>query len=60
MDAEADNIVGLYRRHASAWDAARGDVLIEGAWLDRFLGLLPSGGEVLDLGCGSGRPIARR
>jgi SAM-dependent methyltransferase len=59
MDAEADNIIGLYRRHHAAWDAARGDRLREGAWLDRFLGLLPEGGAVLDLGCGSGRPIAR-
>lgn len=59
MDAEADNIIGLYQRHAAAWDAARGDRLREGAWLDRFLGLLPQDGEVLDLGCGGGRPIAR-
>jgi len=59
MDEAADDIIGLYRRHASAWDAARGDHLREGAWLDRFLALLPPGGEVLDLGCGSGRPMAR-
>jgi SAM-dependent methyltransferase len=59
MDAEADNITGLYRRHAAAWDEARGDRLREGAWLDQFLELLPPGGRVLDLGCGSGRPIAR-
>jgi SAM-dependent methyltransferase len=59
MDAEADNIIGLYRRHARAWDEARGDRLREGAWLDRFLELLPAGGHVLDLGCGSGRPMAR-
>jgi SAM-dependent methyltransferase len=60
MDAEADNIIGLYRRHAWAWDGARGDHLREGEWLDRFLALIPPGGEVLDLGCGSGRPMARR
>jgi SAM-dependent methyltransferase len=59
MDAEADNIIGLYRRHARSWDEARGDHLREGAWLDRFLGLLPAGATVLDLGCGSSRPIAR-
>ena len=59
MDAEADNVTELYRRHAQAWDEARGDRLREGAWLDHFLALLPAGGEVLDLGCGSGRPIAR-
>lgn len=58
MHAEADRIIGLYRRHAQAWDEARGDRLREGAWLDRFLALVPPGGAVLDLGCGSGRPIA--
>ena len=33
--------------------------LFERAWLDRFLALLPAGGAMLDLGCGSGEPIAR-
>ena len=59
MHAEADRIIDLYDRHAAAWDEARGDRLREGAWLDRFLTLLPPGGSVLDLGCGSGRPMAR-
>jgi 2-polyprenyl-3-methyl-5-hydroxy-6-metoxy-1,4-benzoquinol methylase len=59
MDGEAERIIGLYRRHARAWDEARGDRLREGAWLDRFLAMLPPGGRVLDLGCGSGRPMAR-
>jgi len=59
MDRAADDIIGLYRRHARAWDQARGNRLREGTWLQRFLALLPPGGEVLDLGCGSGRPIAR-
>ena len=59
MDGEADNIIGLYRRHARAWDRTRGEDLREGAWLERFLGLLRPQGTVLDLGCGSGRPIAR-
>ena len=58
MDEAADEIIGLYSRHADAWDAARGDRLREAGWLDRFLELMPPGGEVLDLGCGSGRPIA--
>ena len=59
MSTESDQIIGLYRRHADAWDEARGDHLREGAWLDRFLELIPPGGTVLDLGCGSGRPMAR-
>lgn len=32
--------------------------LIEAAWLDSFCELLPVGGHLLDLGCGSGLPIA--
>ncbi len=59
MHAADDDIIELYRRHAQAWDEARGDQLREGRWLDRFLALLPPGGRVLDLGCGSGRPMAR-
>src|SRR5918998_5297712 len=59
MEDEAERIVGLYRRHARAWAADRGNMLTEGAWLDRFLALLPPGGAVLDIGCGSGEPIGR-
>jgi trans-aconitate methyltransferase len=33
--------------------------LIEKAWLERFLTLLPHEHKVLDLGCGTGVPIAR-
>lgn len=53
----AENIIGLYQRNAKAWDAARGRSLIEKAWLDRFLALLPPSGSVLDIGCGAGEPI---
>lgn len=56
---EADRIVGLYRRHAEAWAAARGTAPgVEAVWLARFAALLPAGGSVLDLGCGPGRPVA--
>ena len=51
-------IVGFYQRHGRAWAADRGSRLMEKAWLDRFAALLPERGSVLDLGCGSGRPIA--
>ncbi|HWH22857.1 MAG TPA: class I SAM-dependent methyltransferase, partial [Allosphingosinicella sp.] len=44
--------------NAAAWDRQRGSDLIEMRWLDRFAALLPEGGSVLDLGCGSGNPIA--
>jgi SAM-dependent methyltransferase len=59
MNADADRIIELYQRHARAWAHDRGNRLIEQAWLDRFRGLLPAGASVLDIGCGSGQPIAR-
>lgn len=59
MSDEAQDVVGVYNRHAKAWTEARGARLPEKGWLDRFLGLLPAAGAVLDLGCGSGVPIAR-
>ena len=59
MTSDADRVIEVYRRHGADWARDRGDRLIEGAWLDRFQALLPSHASVLDLGCGSGRPIAR-
>ncbi|HWV58487.1 MAG TPA: class I SAM-dependent methyltransferase [Longimicrobiales bacterium] len=56
----ADAIIGLYERHAEAWDRQRGaELVLEREWLDRFVALMPPAGSVLDLGCGSGQPIAR-
>lgn len=55
----SERIIGLYDDNAAAWDAQRGRELFERPWLERFAALLPPGGEVLDLGCGSGEPIAR-
>jgi SAM-dependent methyltransferase len=51
-------IAGLYERHALAYDRDRSRSLFERSWLDAFLGLLPPGGSVLDIGCGMGEPIA--
>ncbi|HEX2136560.1 MAG TPA: class I SAM-dependent methyltransferase [Microvirga sp.] len=59
MADEADRIIGLYRRHAQAFDGRRSRALFERSWLDRFAALVPRGGAVLDLGCGAGEPIAR-
>ena len=58
MAGDADAIIGIYRRHAAAWSRARGTSLDEKPWIDRFGSLLPALGNVLDLGCGSGEPIA--
>jgi SAM-dependent methyltransferase len=54
----AEHVVDLYRRHAVAWAAARGSELAERAWIDRFAALLDPGARVLDIGCGSGQPVA--
>jgi len=48
----------VYERNAARFDAARPKGLFERPWLDRFLADLPPGGRLLDLGCGSGEPIA--
>lgn len=48
----------VYDRQAQTFDTRRGRDLFEEGWLQRFADLLPSGGRVLDLGCGAGQPIA--
>lgn len=59
MTSPSRQIIGLYQRHADAWDRRRGKSLFERPWLDRFTALIPRGAEVLDVGCGSGEPMAR-
>jgi len=58
MDDPADDITGLYERHAHAFDRQRGRSLFERGWLDRFLAAIGEDRSVLDLGCGSGEPMA--
>ena len=54
----AADVIGLYTRHADLWDRLRGsDLGVESAWMGRFIARLPPGGRILDLGCGTGRPI---
>lgn len=52
-----DDILAIYEAVAPAWDRTRSKRLWERKLLDRLLALAP-GRQVLDLGCGSGRPIA--
>lgn len=54
----AQNIIEIYKKHARAWTELRGNFLYEKTWLDHFLALIPQYSEILDLGCGSGKPIA--
>ncbi len=53
-----DHTREVYARHAETFDAQRSRALFEARWLRLFAGGLPEKGRVLDLGCGSGRPIA--
>ena len=54
----AQNIIEIYKKHARAWTELRGNFLYEKAWLDHFLARIPQHSKILDLGCGSGKPIA--
>lgn len=58
MSEDAENIPALYTRHADAFAELRGKALFEKPWLDRFTEGLPQGATILDLGCGSGEPLA--
>ena len=57
-ESAAARIIDIYERHAGAWSRDRGDHLYEKAWIDSFLALLPADPAVLDIGCGTGVPIA--
>ena len=58
MTSAAAGIIDLYSCRAAEFDADRGRGLSERPWLDAFLAHVPPTGTVLDLGCGSGEPIA--
>jgi trans-aconitate methyltransferase len=48
-----------YNKIAHHWDSARsGFVLREREYLDAVLAVVPEGATILDMGCGTGRPMA--
>ena len=48
----------IYDRNAARFHTERRRDLSEQAWLDRFLSLVSPGGAILDVGCGTGEPVA--
>jgi SAM-dependent methyltransferase len=59
MDNAANRIAEHYERHALSWDADRREAgWVDKPFIERFLGFLPPGATVLDLGCGGGSPVA--
>lgn len=60
MSDLARGIIEHYERHAVAWDVDRSrSAWNDKHWHERFLQALPEQASVLDLGCGSGWPVAR-
>ena len=59
MIPDPDDTRDVYERQAAQYDAARSRALFEAKWLARFTASLAPGARVLDLGCGTGDPIAR-
>jgi SAM-dependent methyltransferase len=61
MKDAAKSVIDHYERHARDWDADRNlhvSPWNDKPWHDRFVAALPRAASVLDLGCGSGAPVA--
>ncbi len=55
----SERIIDHYERHAREWAAdRRNSDWNDKPWHDRFIAALPKNATVLDLGCGSGSPVA--
>lgn len=55
---DPDGVRDVYDRKAPGFHRARLGSRMEAGWIARFAGALP-GPQVLDLGCGTGEPVAR-
>jgi len=58
MKTLAINTQSVYERQGVRYDAERAKILFERKWLSRFEEFLPQEATILDVGCGSGEPIA--
>lgn len=54
---KSKQVIQVYDTIATQFDTARNKSLIEQTYLQLFLQYIPLKGQVLDLGCGTGRPI---
>lgn len=55
----SDRIISHYEVHAREWEAdRRNSGWNDKPWHERFIAALPKGAKILDLGCGSGAPVA--
>ncbi len=55
---KSDSILQIYDQNVAWYDSERGRSLQEKKYLDRIVAGIPPGGKLLDIGCGTGRPIA--
>ncbi|WP_313107902.1 class I SAM-dependent methyltransferase [Atlantibacter sp.] len=54
----AGNILSIYQQHADTFSRERSQSLFEKPWLDKFIDQVDHQGRILDIGCGTGQPIA--
>ncbi|MEM1397200.1 MAG: class I SAM-dependent methyltransferase [Pseudomonadota bacterium] len=59
LEAVREGTQDVYDRHAKFWQRERPKDLYERVWIDRFLESIVPKSRLLDLGCGTGDPIAR-
>ncbi|HCM62425.1 MAG TPA: SAM-dependent methyltransferase [Morganella sp. (in: Bacteria)] len=55
----SNTILSLYQNNSDLFARKRSYSLFEKAWLDKFLSVINKGGKILDIGCGTGQPIAQ-
>lgn len=56
-NAERQDVYKVYNKIADWFAENRSTELMEKSYLDQLISLLPSHAQVLDLGCGTGKPI---